>query len=284
LIDEGTNLVKADIEPASDTDSDESENDDDSEGSLADFIDDGTETESGRDGNKTKKVARYKAKGKGKTIDPSGPKEPKSTLAQLKLASRKNVKARRKYLRRLAKDFVTSGKIEKAMEILEQITARDANEKTIIFSQFTSLLDLLEVALKTRDYIYERYDGSMSSNSRNDAVIEFTSKANCKIMLVSLKAGNSGLNLTCASQVIMMDPFWNPFIEEQAIDRAHRIGQRRPVQVHRILVASTVEDRIIALQEKKRTLIEGALDENASASIGRLGVQELAFLFVIHQP
>jgi len=98
-------------------------------------------------------------------------------------------------------------------------------------------------------------------------------------MLVSLKAGNAGLNLTCASQVIMMDPFWNPFIEEQAIDRAHRIGQRRPVQVHRILVPDTVEDRIIALQEKKRALIEGALDEDASANIGRLGVQELAFLF-----
>jgi len=71
----------------------------------------------------------------------------------------------------------------------------------------------------------------------------------------------------------------NPYIEEQAIDRAHRIGQRLPVEVHRILVAGTVEDRIITLQEKKRELIEGALDENASQTIGRLGVQELSFLF-----
>ena len=79
--------------------------------------------------------------------------------------------------------------------------------------------------------------------------------------------------------VIILDPFWNPFVEEQAIDRAHRIGQQRPVQVHRILVPNTVEDRILALQEKKRALIEGALDENASRNISRLGTRELGFLF-----
>lgn len=119
----------------------------------------------------------------------------------------------------------------------------------------------------------------MSSNARNEAVTDFTHKRECKIMLVSLKAGNAGLNLTVASQVIILDPFWNPYIEEQAIDRAHRIGQQKPVEVHRILVPNTVEDRILALQEKKRELIEGALDEKASQSIGRLGTRELGFLF-----
>ena len=120
----------------------------------------------------------------------------------------------------------------------------------------------------------------MSSIARNDAVIDFSDKKDCKILLVSLKAGNAGLNLTAASQVILFDPFWNPYIEEQAIDRAHRIGQKKTVQVHRVLVPNTVEDRIIALQEKKRAVIEGALDEKASQSIGRLGERELAFLFV----
>lgn len=129
--------------------------------------------------------------------------------------------------------------------------------------------------------------------------MEFSDKRSCKILLVSLKAGNSGLNLIAASQVIMLDPFWNPYIEvlalwyyfwgiyslltgcqEQAIDRAHRIGQQKPVRVHRIIVENTVEDRILALQEKKRELIEAALDENASKSISRLGVRELGFLFV----
>lgn len=94
-----------------------------------------------------------------------------------------------------------------------------------------------------------------------------------------MKAGNAGLNLTAASQVIILDPFWNPFVEEQAIDRAHRIGQMRPVRVHRILIQDTVEDRIIALQEKKRELINTALDEKASKGITRLGVSELRFLF-----
>lgn len=94
-----------------------------------------------------------------------------------------------------------------------------------------------------------------------------------------MKAGNAGLNLIAASQVIILDPFWNPYVEEQAIDRAHRIGQQKPVQVHRILVPNTVEDRILALQEKKRELIEAALDEKARKSISRLGVAELGFLF-----
>ena len=97
--------------------------------------------------------------------------------------------------------------------------------------------------------------------------------------MVSLKAGNAGLNLIAASQVIILDPFWNPYVEEQAIDRAHRIGQQKPVRVHRILIPNTVEDRILALQDKKRELIEAALDEKASASIARLGVAELGFLF-----
>ena len=79
--------------------------------------------------------------------------------------------------------------------------------------------------------------------------------------------------------VIILDPFWNPFIEEQAIDRAHRIGQQKPVKVHRILVPNTVEDRILALQDKKRELIESALDEKASQNVGRLGIRELGFLF-----
>lgn len=127
---------------------------------------------------------------------------------------------------------------------------------------------------------YRRYDGGMSANMRNNAAMDFQdTKLNVKIMLVSLKAGNAGLNLTAASQVIILDPFWNPFIEEQAVDRAHRIGQMKPVRVHRMLVENTVEDRIVELQEKKRELINTALDEKAGASLSRLGRSELRFLF-----
>lgn len=227
--------------------------------------------------NSIKGKAKGKVKIKGKAKAKKGPRK---TLAQLKKDGARNVKARRQYLKRLEREWETSGKIEKVMEILLATQNRQENEKTIIFSQFTSLLDLLEIPISRKLWGYKRYDGSMNSDARNEAVIEFSDNPRCKIMLVSLKAGNSGLNLVAASQVIIFDPFWNPYIEEQAIDRAHRIGQMRPVQVHRILVPDTVEDRILALQEKKRELIEGALDEKASQSIGRLGERELAFLFV----
>jgi SNF2 family DNA or RNA helicase len=99
-------------------------------------------------------------------------------------------------------------------------------------------------------------------------------------MLVSVKACNSGLNLVAEWQVFNFDPVWNPYIEEQAIARAHRMGQLRTVQIHRILVKNTVADRILELQEKKREIIEGALDENAAKQISRLGINELKFLFV----
>ena len=226
--------------------------------------------------NKSKSKSKSKGKGKGK----GKAKHSIQSLAQLKKEATRSRKAHKKYMRRLEAGWESSAKIEKTMSILEETQQRGKGEKTIIFSQFTSLLDLLEVPVSRQGWGYKRYDGSMSPKERNEAVLEFTDNPRCQIMLVSLKAGNSGLNLVAASQVIIFDPFWNPYIEEQAIDRAHRIGQLRPVQVHRILVKETVEDRILALQEKKRELIEGALDEHASARIGRLGERELAFLFV----
>ena len=253
---------------------DDDETTDDSEGEAEGYRKGKTPFEKSAKPEKNKKSK--KGKGKAKATD----KGPRKTLAQLKKEGQRNLKARKRYLNRLRKEYVPSAKIDKAMEILRATQESKEGEKTIIFSQFTSLLDLFEVPIDAEGWKYKRYDGSMSSNARNDAVLEFTDKEDCKIMLVSLKAGNSGLNLVAASQVIIFDPFWNPYIEEQAIDRAHRIGQLRPVKVHRILVPETVEDRILALQDKKRQLIEGALDEKASENIGRLGTRELAFLFV----
>ncbi|KAL9104529.1 MAG: hypothetical protein Q9163_000560 [Psora crenata] len=279
--------AQADIGTTDDSDmeTDEDSNDEiDSKGNLKDFIvsDDlmGNETGDEDVARSYKPCKKSKSKGKAKEQKP-----PKKALAQLKKESRSNAKARRRYLRRLEKEWETSAKIEKTMEILRQVqNSRDEDtmqcEKTIIFSQFTSLLDLVEVPINAEGWSYRRYDGSMNANQRNDAVLDFTDKKDIRIILISLKAGNAGLNLTAASQVIILDPFWNPYIEEQAIDRAHRIGQMKPVRVHRILVPDTVEDRILALQEQKRQLIESALDEGASQRIGRLGTSDLAFLFV----
>ena len=278
-------------ESGDDSDSDDSDDSSDLGGFIVadDVVDDETDSDGDDDSvdaskpviveksRRTKDGKKKTQKGKDKAEET---KKPKMTMDQLKQESRKSASARRKYLRRLDRDWITSGKIDKVMEILQATHDRREGEKTIIFSQFTALLDFLEIPINRKDWEYRRYDGSMTAIARNDAVVEFNQRPNCKIMLVSLKAGNSGLNLTAASQVIIFDPFWNPYIEEQAIDRAHRIGQRRPVKVHRILVPNTVEDRIITMQEQKRQLIEGALDENARGNIGRLGREELAFLFV----
>ncbi|KAJ5814609.1 hypothetical protein N7474_006386 [Penicillium riverlandense] len=211
--------------------------------------------------------------------DEEGSNPKKLSLAELRAAAQKNKKEKNKYLRRLEKTYVPSSKIEKAMEILQANEDRGNDEKTIIFSQFTSLLDLLEVPIKRRGWGYARYDGSMATKDRLESVTVFSQDPACKIMLVSLKAGNAGLNLVSASHVIVFDPFWNPYIEDQAVDRAHRIGQTKDVFVHRLLVTNTVEDRIIELQDKKRDLIDGALDEGGSMNVARLDHRELAYLF-----
>ncbi|OBT91558.2 hypothetical protein VE01_10390 [Pseudogymnoascus verrucosus] len=198
------------------------------------------------------------------------------SLAELKKKASKSADGCRQYMRYLKKNWVSSSKIDKCMDILRN-SAPDV--KTIIFSQFTTLLDLMEVPIHSERIGFGRYDGGMSADARNNAIVRFTDDPRCKILLVSLKAGNAGLNLVAASQVIILDPFWNPFVEMQAVDRAHRIGQQKPVSVHRILVEGTVEDRIIELQNRKRKFVDAALDENASRSVGRLGRDELVFLF-----
>ncbi|KAJ6114365.1 hypothetical protein N7486_000143, partial [Penicillium sp. IBT 16267x] len=211
--------------------------------------------------------------------DGSGKKRKKKSLAELRTAAQRNKAEKRKYLRRLEKYWTPSAKITKAVEILQANEDRGNDEKTIIFSQFTSLLDLLEIPIARKGWGFVRFDGTMNIHDRNASVATFTDNPDCKIMLVSLKAGNAGLNLIAASHVILFDPFWNPYVEDQAIDRAHRIGQTKDVFVHRLLIEGTVEDRIIELQEKKRELIEGALDEGGSMNVSRLGTRELAYLF-----
>ncbi|KAE8443177.1 hypothetical protein EG329_002275 [Mollisiaceae sp. DMI_Dod_QoI] len=274
----------------------ESEDDANSDGDLRNFIvpddiedidDDSTE---GEEGDDEAEEAPKKSKGKGKAKATSsrsqkskksqGKKKEKSahvSIAMLKKEASRTKEGRRRYMRYLKKHWQPSAKVTKCVELLE--TFRKEKQKTIIFSQFVSLLDLLQVPIDENKWKCLRYDGSMSANDRNDAIVKFTDSNDYNIMLISLKAGNAGLNLVAASRVIILDPFWNPYIEMQAVDRAYRIGQQNEVQVHRILIEATVEDRIIELQEKKRKLVDSALDEGANKAVGRLDVQQLAFLF-----
>lgn len=175
--------------------------------------------------------------------------------------------------------FKPSAKINKCIEILDKIKHNNSLEKTIIFSQFVEFLDLLEIPLLLKGYKVLRYDGRMNTTYRDQSLLMFEQDPTQTIMLISLKAGNAGLNLSIASQCILLDPFWNPFLEEQAINRIHRIGQMKPVQVHKLVVEGTVEQRVLDLQKRKRDLIENALEENASMQISRLNKQELSFLF-----
>lgn len=174
--------------------------------------------------------------------------------------------------------FSSSVKIEKSIELIKLIFNTNPGEKIIIFSQFTTLFDLMKLVLDQEQIQYLRYDGSMSVEEKNSTIKAFY-QSDCKILLISLRAGNVGLTLTCASHVIIMDPFWNPYVEEQAQDRAHRIGQAREVFVHRILIEGTIESRIMELQQQKKDLVGAALDENGMKSVSKLGRKELGFLF-----
>ncbi|KAL1560204.1 helicase-like transcription factor CHR28 isoform X3 [Salvia divinorum] len=155
-----------------------------------------------------------------------------------------------------------------------------AGEKAIVFSQWTRMLDLLEDYLKSSSIQYRRLDGTMPISARDKAVKEFKSLPEVTVMIMSLKAASLGLNMVAACHVILLDLWWNPTTEDQAIDRAHRIGQTRPVSVYRLTVKDTVEDRILALQEKKRKMVASAFGEDETGSRQtRLTVEDLKYLF-----
>ncbi|KAF3765713.1 hypothetical protein M406DRAFT_276391 [Cryphonectria parasitica EP155] len=208
--------------------------------------------------------------------------EDKQTMAQLRTSAPTSKAAKAKYLTRLHTEFEPSAKTDVTMKLLRSIRENHPTEKTLVFSIWTSFLDLLEVPLRDQGFRYLRYDGSMAFDERDDNVKAFSEKPDVKVLLVSLMAGNAGLNLTAASHVIILTPHWNPYVEDQAIDRAHRIGQKRRVHVHKVLVAGTVEDRMMELQEKKRRLVSAALSEEGARGAGRLSVDELRRLFGIH--
>jgi len=152
-------------------------------------------------------------------------------------------------------EAATSSKIELLMELIDEAIAE--GHKMLVFSQWTSLLDLVEPHLEAANFAFTRIDGS--TRNRAAVVDDFQRVDGPPILLASLKAGGVGLNLTAADHVFILDPWWNPFVEDQAADRAHRIGQTRPVSIYRLVAADTVEERVLALQEKKREVANAAL-------------------------
>lgn len=156
----------------------------------------------------------------------------------------------------------SSSKLELLFDTLEEVLSE--GHKALVFSQWTGFLDLIEPGLRARKLKFNRLDGSTAD--RGAVVRAFQDDPAMGVMLLSLKAGGVGLNLTAADHVFLLDPWWNPAAEDQAADRAHRIGQDRPVLVHRLIASDTVEERILALQEKKRALAAVATDGAAQAA------------------
>ncbi|KAG0702167.1 SNF2 family N-terminal domain-containing protein [Suillus ampliporus] len=175
--------------------------------------------------------------------------------------------------------FLPSTKMNQMMEHLEKWAKEDPSDKTIIISQWTECLKLVSDFLAEKKIPHVKYQGSMSRNQRDQAVRVFMMGNTAQVMLMSLKCGGVGLNLTRANRVISLDLGWSEAIESQAFDRVHRLGQQKEVFVHRLVIANTVEDRVLALQERKRNLADGSLGEGSGKKIGRMSVRELASLF-----
>ncbi|PRQ36459.1 putative DNA helicase chromatin remodeling SNF2 family [Rosa chinensis] len=173
-------------------------------------------------------------------------------------------------------DWKESSKVAKLLDCLDHILQSGSGEKSIIFSQWTAFLDLLEIPMKRRGIEFLRFDGKLTQPQRERVLNEFNETRVKRVLLTSLKTGGVGLNLTAASNVFIMDPWWNPAVEEQAIMRIHRIGQKRTVTVRRFIVKDTVEERLLQVQARKQRMIAGALTDEEVRSAR---IEELKMLF-----
>ncbi|KAF7517531.1 hypothetical protein G7054_g13779 [Neopestalotiopsis clavispora] len=171
---------------------------------------------------------------------------------------------------------LASAKIRELMKILHNEVD---DHKFIVFSQFTSMLDIVERFFKKDGIRYTRYDGGMRNDAREAALDSLRNDSRTRVLLCSLRCGALGLNLTAASRVVILEPFWNPFVEEQAIDRVHRLTQKVDVVVYKLTVEDTVEERILELQDKKRLLAEQAIEGSMRKDNLKLGLKELMDLF-----
>lgn len=172
-----------------------------------------------------------------------------------------------------------SSKLTVIKEIVKD--ASESGKKILLFSQFTSVLKKIEEDFKKEEISYLYLDGGTSAKDRVERVKKFNEDSNIKVFLISLKAGGVGLNLTSASVVIHFDPWWNPAVEDQATDRAHRFGQENKVEVIKLVAKDTIEEKIVLMQEDKRELIQSLMDGKTMDGKGlkRLTEEEISKLF-----
>jgi superfamily II DNA or RNA helicase len=166
-----------------------------------------------------------------------------------------------------------SAKLELLLPRLQEL--RDEGQKTLVFSQFTTMLGFVRRHLDEAGVPYEYLDGQ--TKNREERVARFQNERDCRLFLVSLKAGGLGLNLTAAQYVFLLDPWWNPAVEAQAIDRAHRMGQTKHVFAYRLIARDTIEEKILALQNDKRGLADAIINAD-NALIRTLSREDLSLL------
>jgi non-specific serine/threonine protein kinase len=166
----------------------------------------------------------------------------------------------------------------KMEELIREIEENAGHHKALVFSQFTSMLRLIRAALEERGIPYLYLDGSVPAEERRRAVQQFQEEEDTRIFLISLKAGGVGLTLTAADYVYLVDPWWNPAAEQQAIDRSHRIGQEKKVFAYRMICRDSVEEKILQLQERKRSLAADLIADEAGF-VKTLTREDVDYLF-----
>ena len=163
-------------------------------------------------------------------------------------------------------------------ELTREISENIGDHKALIFSQFLGMLALIKAKLTERNIPFEYFDGSTSATDREKAIQNFQANDECRVFLISLKAGGVGLNLTAADYVYIVDPWWNPAVEQQAIDRTHRIGQTKNIFAYRMICIDTIEDKILQLQERKKVLARELITDD-NGFVKTLSKADVEYLF-----
>jgi SNF2 family DNA or RNA helicase len=164
----------------------------------------------------------------------------------------------------LIKGAMLSNESVKIQELVRHITQKTGNHKILIFSQFVEMLGLIKKEIQKTGVKFEYLDGSIASHKREAIVQNFQQNDEIRIFLISLKAGGVGLNLTEADYVYLVDPWWNPAVEAQAIDRTHRIGQTKKVFAYKMICKDTIEEKVLLLQEKKKKVASDIISTEQS--------------------
>jgi SWI/SNF-related matrix-associated actin-dependent regulator of chromatin subfamily A3 len=173
-------------------------------------------------------------------------------------------------------DFYTQSSKTEALISILKATRRDPKSKVVIFSQWTSFLDIIQRQLDEHGFTYARIDGSMSASARDAAMTALETDPRTTILLASLAVCSVGLNLVAADTVILADSWWAPAIEDQAVDRVHRLGQTRTTTVWRLVVEDTIEEHVLEIQAAKRKLVGKAFQENGGKRAEASAVARLA--------